>query len=331
MSSDLYEFEECFFTDPFSPLSDSSSIDILKVFQETNYNLTPLTHEHFDHPFDEIDQIAPTNTTTTPLLSSSPPSHQLESLSLNQMGNSVNSLDLCPIEVKTEESQLPFYDYYQVNTNSFLPHSYGGCENAVKMMQRSYSSKSFDGRPNGFLFQPKFDSLIESSNLQSQFLTSPDHGSSSSSSHMRRVCSTGDLQSLKVGQQSQRLSSSPLGTEGSFMEEANFKVGRYSPEERKERILRYKAKRTQRNFNKTIKYACRKTLADNRPRIRGRFARTDEPDETSKTLNFQRYEDEDELWLDGLQEEYYEGIPRQHFFNTYMPTTQFHQFSYIPK
>ncbi|KAD4178383.1 hypothetical protein R6Q59_021974 [Mikania micrantha] len=325
MSFDLFEFEECFFTDSFSPLSDSSSINILKSFQENNCNLT---HENLDPPSDEMDKITPTNTAIT-LLSSSPPSQQLESLSLNQMGNSVNSLDLCPLEVKIEESQLPFYDWY-VNTNSFLPRSYGGFENAVKMMQRSYSSKSFDGRLNGYRFQPKFDSLIESSNLQSQYLTSPDHGFSSSSSHMRRVCSTGDLQSLKDSQRSQILSSSPLGTEGSFMEEANFKVGRYSSEERKERISRYKAKRTQRNFNKTIKYACRKILADNRPRIRGRFARNDEPEEPPKALSFQRqYEDEDELWMYGLQKDCSEGIPRQHFFNT--PTTQFHQFGYISK
>lgn len=37
------------------------------------------------------------------------------------------------------------------------------------------------------------------------------------------------------------------------MEEPNFKVRRYSAEERRERIHRYRAKRTQRNFNKTIK------------------------------------------------------------------------------
>lgn len=41
--------------------------------------------------------------------------------------------------------------------------------------------------------------------------------------------------------------------EGSFLEEANFKVGRYSAEERKEKISKYRAKRSQRNFNKTIK------------------------------------------------------------------------------
>ncbi|XP_019450774.1 PREDICTED: uncharacterized protein LOC109353041 isoform X2 [Lupinus angustifolius] len=56
-------------------------------------------------------------------------------------------------------------------------------------------------------------------------------------------------------------------------ESNNIKVERYSEEERKERILRYLKKRNQRNFNKTIKYACRKTLADRRVRVRGRFAR----------------------------------------------------------
>ncbi|XP_015882216.4 uncharacterized protein LOC107418062 [Ziziphus jujuba] len=60
------------------------------------------------------------------------------------------------------------------------------------------------------------------------------------------------------------------------LEESNIKVGRYSEEERKERILRYLKKRNQRNFNKTIKYACRKTLADRRVRVRGRFARNNE-------------------------------------------------------
>ncbi|PON77161.1 CCT domain containing protein [Parasponia andersonii] len=54
------------------------------------------------------------------------------------------------------------------------------------------------------------------------------------------------------------------------------KVNRYSEEERKERIVRYLKKRNQRNFNKTIKYACRKTLADRRVRVRGRFARNNE-------------------------------------------------------
>nr|GMD57898.1 putative zinc finger protein CONSTANS-LIKE 11 [Ipomoea batatas] len=59
-------------------------------------------------------------------------------------------------------------------------------------------------------------------------------------------------------------------------EQPAMKIGRYSEEERKDRILRYLKKRNQRNFNKTIKYACRKTLADKRVRVRGRFAKNNE-------------------------------------------------------
>nr|XP_043622789.1 zinc finger protein CONSTANS-LIKE 5 [Erigeron canadensis] len=57
------------------------------------------------------------------------------------------------------------------------------------------------------------------------------------------------------------------------VEEPTLKIGRYSMEERKDKIMRYLKKRNQRNFNKTIKYECRKTLADKRVRVRGRFAK----------------------------------------------------------
>ncbi|KAL6998948.1 hypothetical protein U1Q18_000115 [Sarracenia purpurea var. burkii] len=66
------------------------------------------------------------------------------------------------------------------------------------------------------------------------------------------------------------------GTQVPAMEEPSLKVGKYTVEERKDRILRYLKKRHQRNFNKTIKYECRKTLADKRVRVRGRFARNNE-------------------------------------------------------
>ncbi|GAX82027.1 hypothetical protein CEUSTIGMA_g9455.t1 [Chlamydomonas eustigma] len=66
-------------------------------------------------------------------------------------------------------------------------------------------------------------------------------------------------------------------------------VGKLTPEERLLKILRYRAKRQMRNFNRTIKYQCRKSLADTRPRVRGRFARDNEPGsvlphETKKAL-----------------------------------------------
>ncbi|KAF5803567.1 putative transcription factor C2C2-CO-like family [Helianthus annuus] len=56
-------------------------------------------------------------------------------------------------------------------------------------------------------------------------------------------------------------------------------------EERKEKIHRYMKKRNERNFSKKIKYVCRKTLADSRPRVRGRFARNDEFGEHNRNIN----------------------------------------------
>ncbi|CAN7136913.1 unnamed protein product [Brassica rapa subsp. narinosa] len=49
-----------------------------------------------------------------------------------------------------------------------------------------------------------------------------------------------------------------------------------SPAEREARVLRYREKRKNRKFEKTIRYASRKAYAEVRPRIKGRFAkRTD--------------------------------------------------------
>ncbi|KAL6011165.1 hypothetical protein ACLOJK_001609 [Asimina triloba] len=119
---------------------------------------------------------------------------------------------------------------------------------------------------------------------------------------MRRVFSTGDLQIIN-GWQGSRRSESPLGHENCSYE-TSMKVGRYSPEERRERIERYRSKRNQRNFQKKIKYACRKTLADSRPRIRGRFAKNEETGESSQSQWSQPGGDEDdeddEAWINFL-------------------------------
>lgn len=258
-----------FFSDPFSPFCDSA----IEIFQSITTNQNPVEESY------SFNQFAPPS-----VLSSSPPSHQLENLSIYDTTQMQSGL-----EVKTEVG----FDCYQNQT--FMAHSYSGCENVGKYMQRSLSSNCFDAKP-GFLFQPQFqfDPLMESQ----------DHNSENINGQMRRVCSTGDLQtSVRKNRSTQRSFSSPLATESSLVEDASFKVGRYSAEERKERISKYRAKRTQRNFNKTIKYACRKTLADNRPRIRGRFARNDEVGDIPKVACSNRDEVEYELWVDELHEE----------------------------
>nr|GMD10522.1 zinc finger protein CONSTANS-like [Ipomoea batatas] len=322
MSSDLFVFDNTFF-DPFSPSSLHDQDFFQEFSDEFNVNPTTTTLDHQENFIVDESNSSSLDQIATALLSSSPPSHQLESLSLSQTTPLYGDFSAA-MDVKTEDSQP------QSLYPSFMPQSYG--ENAMKMMQRSFSSNSFEGRPSNFSpFQPQLDTLLESPNLHAQVLSSPEN-SSFSSGQMRRVCSTGDLQKMKSRN---TLSSSPLSRESSFMEEANFKVGRYSAEERKERIHRYRTKRNQRNFNKTIKYACRKTLADNRPRIRGRFARNDEAGDIPKTANFNRFEDEDDLWIEGVHEEEEEGlVGKGPFFNSYGSTatsampTHYQYFSY---
>ncbi|KAJ7944949.1 zinc finger protein CONSTANS-like [Quillaja saponaria] len=311
-----------YFSDPSSLLSDST----IDVFQGNSNN------QNQQNPLDDsppFDQFSPS------LLSSSPPSNQMENLSLYQamhptLSNDLNFAnefgsftDFDALQVKSEECQMGFDNS---NNQLLIPHSYSGVGNVANFMQRSFSSNSFDGNA-GCLFQPRLITITDSPSFQNQSFSSPEN--SFFAGQMRRVCSTGDLQNVRATHTTQRSFSSPLATESSFMEESNFKVGRYSEEERKERISKYRAKRTQRNFNKTIKYACRKTLADNRPRIRGRFARNDENGEIPKAPCSTRDEDEDDLWLEGLHEEREDGRVRTgQYVNCYGGATQFQYYGF---
>ncbi|KAB1668853.1 hypothetical protein ES319_1Z102200v1 [Gossypium barbadense] len=152
------------------------------------------------------------------------------------------------------------------------------CQVVTKYLRRNFS------------FQPCFDPLMASENFQGQALSMPQN-----------TCN-GDLENMN--QKSYEEAQTP------------FKVGRYNPEERQERISKYRAKRNQRNFNKTIKYACRKTLADSRPRIRGRFARNDEAIEIPKAACSTRDEEEDDLWvLHEVEDD--ETLARGDFMNSF--------------
>ncbi|XP_038971143.1 uncharacterized protein LOC120104291 [Phoenix dactylifera] len=88
-----------------------------------------------------------------------------------------------------------------------------------------------------------------------------------------------------------------VASDVSAWDDSSYKVGRLSVEERKEKIHRYMKKRNERNFSKKIKYACRKTLADNRPRVRGRFAKNDEFGEAGRPSSStnQEYDDHEEV------------------------------------
>ncbi|XP_010482733.1 PREDICTED: zinc finger protein CONSTANS-LIKE 1-like isoform X2 [Camelina sativa] len=78
---------------------------------------------------------------------------------------------------------------------------------------------------------------------------------------MRRAFSEGDIQKLGTG-----LVQSPLDRI----------IVSCTSEDRREKLSRYRNKKSRRNFGRKIKYACRKALADSQPRVRGRFAKTEE-------------------------------------------------------
>ncbi|KAI4319971.1 hypothetical protein MLD38_033501 [Melastoma candidum] len=84
---------------------------------------------------------------------------------------------------------------------------------------------------------------------------------------MRRAYSEGDIKTLG-NSEVRNLIQSP--------QERPMIVGNCTVEERREKLSRYRSKKTKRNFGRKIKYACRKALADSQPRIRGRFAKTEE-------------------------------------------------------
>ncbi|KAF7837424.1 two-component response regulator-like PRR37 [Senna tora] len=140
--------------------------------------------------------------------------------------------------------------------------------------------------------------LLLGSELQTQELDyQGENGAIYCPDSIQRVFNPPDLQALSA--ESQQLvagagSSTTLTQEISNLEDSTFKVGKLSVEQRKEKIHRYMKKRNERNFSKKIKYACRKTLADSRPRVRGRFAKNDDFGETHRPGSSNHEEDDEE-------------------------------------
>ncbi|KAI3720595.1 hypothetical protein L2E82_31584 [Cichorium intybus] len=108
---------------------------------------------------------------------------------------------------------------------------------------------------------------IQGAQIKSSFLNFSDLDFGSAYG-MRRAFSDGDIKTLadaNTGLIHYPLGQPPLISERTI-------------EDRMQKLSRYRNKKTKRNFGRKIKYACRKALADSQPRIRGRFAKTDESD-----------------------------------------------------
>uniref|UniRef100_A0ACD5U1X2 Uncharacterized protein n=1 Tax=Avena sativa TaxID=4498 RepID=A0ACD5U1X2_AVESA len=220
-------------------------------------------------------------------------------LSMNQAVNFSSDLHTAPTEIP--RGNALFHDnsglFPPLGFAASAPPPYASSLHSYYTNKQGTSSHSFP------LYPPQFPDPVNSNAAFSclspsafQLPLLPPVSSSPSSSSgdllefssgpgtVRRVLSTGDLQGNNVSLPPppippRFLPGDNCGSQEAAGEPFSEKVGRYSAEERKERIERYRSKRQQRNFHKKITYACRKTLADSRPRVQGRFARNVETEE----------------------------------------------------
>ncbi|KAG7010586.1 hypothetical protein SDJN02_27380, partial [Cucurbita argyrosperma subsp. argyrosperma] len=137
----------------------------------------------------------------------------------------------------------------------WLPNS------SIKLWNSEVSDSCGDGSPtsppqpltfrrptNRFLLDQSFSLLNPS--LQTTNILHRTFSSSSSSPPPPTA------ESLEWGwQRNKQRAESPVSCESSITIEGLSRACRYSPEEKKERIERYKSKRNQRNFNKKIKWS----------------------------------------------------------------------------
>ena len=70
--------------------------------------------------------------------------------------------------------------------------------------------------------------------------------------------------------------SDPFGRQYNNLSDSTTQATQLSGMDREARVLRYREKRKNRKFEKTIRYASRKAYAETRPRIKGRFAKRTE-------------------------------------------------------
>ncbi|XP_042465712.1 uncharacterized protein LOC122048169 isoform X2 [Zingiber officinale] len=88
---------------------------------------------------------------------------------------------------------------------------------------------------------------------------------------LRRAFSEGDIQRLGGKSTS---TGNTVAVCSSF--ERLLTIRDLKTEQRQQKLSRYREKKCKRNFGRKIKYVCRKALADSQPRVRGRFAKTEE-------------------------------------------------------
>ncbi|RAL46364.1 hypothetical protein DM860_015357 [Cuscuta australis] len=173
---------------------------------------------------------------------------------------SIEFLKVSEIESSFEKEQLLSDVFYGCSTD-LLSKGVEASVSEVVPYPISKNCGEMSGSKASFQKSESFESLCSMEMVHGGAPMGPDFhdfygmGYSAAAYGIRRSFSEGDIKNL--GQGSVSLLNAQHGIS----------------EDRKEKLSRYRSKRTKRNFVRKINYACRKTLADNQPRIRGRFAK----------------------------------------------------------
>ncbi|CAI9105257.1 OLC1v1004141C1 [Oldenlandia corymbosa var. corymbosa] len=152
------------------------------------------------------------------------------------------------------------YEYLSALKSELNHSSSSGCSsyNSPTSLTSYYGSPptsltSFElaNNPNSLMMQRSISSHSLLHNKNFQGFSPLGYLDSAETSPVRKVLSAGDLQCMNPKPHNHR-SDNSLATEYSIIESMS-KACKYSPEEKKERIERYRSKRNLRNFNKKIK------------------------------------------------------------------------------
>lgn len=184
--------------------------------------------------------------------------------------------DLKSIEFLLSESDhLMQFDYQILMDNQFN----SGSDSVVPVQNMSLAIPSHqlsDHSPENHFKIDFTRSCINSYNNKNNF-TAPSLSHSVSSSSSIEVGMVPDECSISEASYSYgRSLSSSVDLNGSG---GGYQCSNFPGTDREARVLRYREKRKNRRFQKTIRYATRKTYAETRPRIKGRFAKRTEVDD----------------------------------------------------
>ncbi|CAA2992496.1 Hypothetical predicted protein [Olea europaea subsp. europaea] len=176
-------------------------------------------------------------------------------------GNEFSMEYLAHFSLQDTTTAHPTYPSLMPLPNLAIPVNEYDSISAVKSgLGNSSSGCSNIGSPNSITsYGPYSPTLLQRSNSTNPFhknygtyYSLTNNSSPSDTSFVRKVLSTDDdLQGGRLAQPKKSLNSSMVN-EVSIIQGTN-KACRYSPEEKKERIERYRNKRNLRNFNKKIK------------------------------------------------------------------------------